>query len=71
MVFEGKDLEYSGVITSTIYSSDEERLYDAYAEDYIEYMTNDGWIYPDDDEIDWELNDVYYYNNYVIEYVKG
>ncbi len=71
MVFEGKDLEYSGVITSPIYSSDEERLYDAYAEDYIEYMTNDGWIYPDDDEIDWELNDVYYYNNYVIEYVKG
>ncbi len=67
MVYEGEDLGFCGIISSSYYRSDDEKLYDTYCGEYIDYMNNDGWIYEEDEP---ELSDEMMYSNiYDIEYV--
>ncbi len=52
LVYDKNDLIYEGVITSSIYESENDKLRDLYALEYYGYQYDDGWVEdldPDDD----------------------
>ena len=44
LVYDKNDLMYEGVITSSIYKSENDKLRDFYAAEYSGYQYNDGWV---------------------------
>ena len=48
VVYNKDGLEYAGIIGSGIYEKENDWLYDAYANEYIDANYSDGWVYPEE-----------------------